>query len=171
GVLADRGVLLDERQRHHPTRVVELHLDHLAYPDTVKVHAAAVAQARRGALEDDPQRAALLGGVEALKPENKAERGRNHGQREGPDQDIVRPRFHQLPRTRPRCSFAASGPSLIFLPWRMIPSENRSPRFGIMLWLAHHGAGALAVEILPQPRMLRCLHVGNRSCCNDLTVP
>src|ERR1700676_362848 len=37
--------------------------------------------------------------------------------------------------------------------------------------LAHHGAGALAVEILPQPGMLRGLHVGHRSCCNDLTVP
>src|SRR5579871_1577942 len=35
----------------------------------------------------------------------------------------------------------------------------------------HHSAGALAVEILPQPGMLRGLHVGDRPCSNDLTVP
>src|SRR6478735_7847192 len=27
------------------------------------------------------------------------------------------------------------------------------------------------MKILPQPRMLRGLHIGNRSCCNDLAVP
>ena len=37
--------------------------------------------------------------------------------------------------------------------------------------LAHDSAGALAVEIGPQPGMLRGLHVGHRSCGNDLTVP
>src|SRR4030081_715775 len=37
--------------------------------------------------------------------------------------------------------------------------------------LTHDRAGALAVEIGPQPRMLRGLHVGHRSCCYDFTVP
>jgi hypothetical protein len=37
--------------------------------------------------------------------------------------------------------------------------------------LSHNGAGALAVEVGSQPGMLRGLHVGHRSCGNDLTVP
>jgi hypothetical protein len=37
--------------------------------------------------------------------------------------------------------------------------------------LAHNGARALAVEILLQPGVLGCLHVGDRSCGNDLAVP
>src|SRR3954468_23825866 len=36
--------------------------------------------------------------------------------------------------------------------------------------LDHHGAGALAVKVLVQPRVLRGLHVGDRSGCNDLPV-
>jgi len=35
-----------------------------------------------------------LGGVEALKPQHKAERRGNHCQRKGSDQDVIRPRFH-----------------------------------------------------------------------------
>src|SRR5438034_1949010 len=37
--------------------------------------------------------------------------------------------------------------------------------------LPHDSAGPLAVEISPQPRVLRGLHVGHRSCCNDFPVP
>src|SRR5262249_29483508 len=83
-----------QRQRNHATRVVELHRDDFTYPDTVEVDTASVAQARRGALEDDAQGAALLGGVQALEPQHEAEGGRNHRQCEGSDQDVVRPCFH-----------------------------------------------------------------------------
>src|SRR6185437_886617 len=89
-------VVLDHGECDDPTRVVELYGDHLAYPDTIKIDAATVAQARRRALEDDPQGRARLGGVQALKPHHKAERRGDHRQRERPDQDEIRPRFHQI---------------------------------------------------------------------------
>ena len=95
GVLAHRRVVLDHRECDDTTRVVELHGHHFPYPDTVEIDAAAVAQARCRAFEDDAERAARLGGVEALEPEHKAERGGNHRQRERSDQDEIRPRFHQ----------------------------------------------------------------------------
>ena len=60
GVLADRGVVLDQRQRDDATRIVELHGHHLAHPDTVEIDAAAVAQAGRRAFEDDAQRTRAL---------------------------------------------------------------------------------------------------------------
>src|SRR5689334_10405547 len=37
--------------------------------------------------------------------------------------------------------------------------------------LTHDRAGALAVEVGSEPGVLRGLHVGHRSCRNDLAVP
>ena len=96
GVLADRGVVLDHGQRDNSTRIIELHGHYFPYPDTVKVHAAAVAEAGCRALEHDAQGAAQLGGVQALEPQHEAKGGRDHRQRERTDQDVVRPRFHLL---------------------------------------------------------------------------
>ncbi len=99
GVLADRSVVLNHGECDDSTRVVELHRDHLTHPDTIEIDVAAVAQASRGTFENDPQGAARLGGVKALEPENEAERRGDHRQREQPDEDVVRPRFHQELRT------------------------------------------------------------------------
>src|SRR5205085_8718130 len=93
-VLADRRVVLDHRECDHATRIVEFDRDHLAYPNTIKIDAAAVAQAGRRPLEDDPDRAAQFGGVKRLEPQHEAERGGDYRQREGSDQYVVRPRFH-----------------------------------------------------------------------------
>ena len=155
-VLADRGIVLDHGECDDATRVVQLHGDDFAYPDTVEIDAAAVAQARRRAFEDDADRAARLGGVQALEPQHEAERRGDHRQRERSDQDVIRPRFHQ---TTPILTAPIS--------FTRIPCRSDRPnRFS-----AHDSAGALAVEIGPQPGMLRGLHVGHRSCRNDLTVP
>src|SRR3954467_13438393 len=48
-------------------------------------------------------------------------------------------------------------------------SSKTGARFVIVL-LPHDRASALAMKILSQPGMLRGLHVGDRSCGNDLTV-
>src|SRR5205085_12526295 len=77
GVVADRSLVLDHGERDNATRVVELHGDHFPYPDTVEIDAAAIAQARGRAFKDHPERAALLGGMQALEPEHEAERSRD----------------------------------------------------------------------------------------------
>jgi len=95
GVLAERGIVLDHGERDHAARIVQLDGDHFAYPNTVEIDAAAIAQAGGRTFENDPQRGARLGGVEALEPHHKAERRGDHRQRERSDQDVIRPRFHQ----------------------------------------------------------------------------
>ena len=59
---------------------------------------------------------------EALEPQHEAERRRNHGQREGSDQDVIRPRFHSI-NSGTLIQLAASEPSFFLL--SMIFSENR----------------------------------------------
>src|SRR5207245_3378136 len=61
GVFAKRSVILDHGECDDTTRVVEFYRDHLTYPDTVEVDAAAVAQAGRRPFEHNTQGAARLG--------------------------------------------------------------------------------------------------------------
>src|SRR3954453_22774865 len=55
----------------------------------------------------------------------------------------------------------------------MLRSGRNSPAFPSIssrTVLTHDGAGALAVEISPQPGMLGGQHVGHRSCRDDLAA-
>src|SRR6185295_18125034 len=131
-VLADWGVVFDHRQCDHAPRVVEFDRDNLPYPDTVKVDTAAIAQAGRRTFEHDTDRAARLGGVQALKAQHKAERGGDHCQREGPDQDVVRPRFHSS-RYSGTWSVQLRRSDLSFIACLSMISSKTGARFVIVL--------------------------------------
>ena len=76
------ALCLDHRECDDAPRIIQLYRLHLADPDAIEIHAATVAEARRGTFEDDAQRASRLGGMEGLEPQNESERGGDYRQRE-----------------------------------------------------------------------------------------
>ena len=107
---AQRRVGIDQRQRHHAARVVELQRAHLADAHAGEIDAAAAAQAGGRALEHHVERHVLLDAGQSLVGDHPAERRADNRQRERADHQIAGAELHGNPSEprRKASGFAAA---------------------------------------------------------------
>src|SRR5229473_7829151 len=103
-VLADRGAVVQPDKGDNLAGVVELERQDFANLNTIKVHAAALAQTAGGTFENDAKRRSLLDAMDFLVPEKADERRGYHRKRRGSDHQVARPRLH--PKIRLRCAWS-----------------------------------------------------------------